>query len=263
VHRVTAPGLHEPLAVCSTCNDVHSYLTTQDSQNILETFLSTDNPGSALSANLIPRPTLPNGQLRQNRSNVREPVQFLQTAIEGISSLMYDTFTSEGLVFINGVYIDASSEFSTNVQHNPPASQRLWASQDLELSFQSFAVSMSNAIRARSDNNTIETGQEGSSVAKFFISWPWIALPMLVILAGLAQFVVAIFLSRTVSLWKESTFIVLSRGRLVDGLFDQASTARDMRVAAGRTKVNHFEDKMERGTPTPSTFERIDTEYRS
>ena len=186
-----------------------------------------------------------------------------QTAVNGISSLMYNTFTYDQTSeeFINGVYITGSRY--GDMQYNPSASQRLWDSQNLEESFETLAVSMSNAIRARSDNNAIETGQEGSSVTKFSISWSWIALPLLVILASLTQLFVVIFSSRTVPLWKESTLAVLSRGRLVDGLFDQASTVRDMRAAAGRTKVNLFEDKTELRNLTPSTFGRIDTEYRS
>lgn len=175
-----------------------------------------------------------------------------QTAVDGISSLMYSTFTYDGSQLgINGFYIAAGYG---DAQYDPPSVQQLWMSNSLQQSFEILAVSMSNAIRAGSDNGSVETGQEGSSVIKFQIEWPWIALPMLVILASLAQLVVVILSSRMVPLWKESTLAVLSRGRYLDGRLDQATTVREMRAAVRGTKANLFDDKAELKRLTSSVY---------
>lgn len=372
----------ESIAVCSTCNDVHSYLTSTPTEDVLWQFLSFANYGTVVRSSNFSRPTLPNGlvidesvnmttlgtgdpgktvsmgnidtliwsmtflkaisdtdreslssyeayecalrycvenyesavvdnQVQETMSIVKsatrnpgswsvtdqETLEFYtsekgmndtitkaqlrsldfmspavgigksdlqlgtkynisQTAVNGISSLMYDTFTTDERyppAPINGFYYDDGAD---DIQYAPASVYQFtpWTGKSLGESFKILAVSMSNAIRAGSDNKASETGQEGDAAIKFQIVWPWITLPMLVILGSLVQLFVVIGSSRSVPLWKESTLAVLSRGRLLRGLLDDSSTRAGMRAAASRTKVNLLEDRMELRSLTGSTY---------
>ena len=140
---------------------------------------------------------------------------------------------------------------AANTQYKPAAIQPLVSSANLNHTFTALAESMSNAIRAADDNNSVDTGMMGTSVTRYRVHWPWIALPILVVLASVAQLIITIRASGDAPLWKNSALAVMSRGKHVGDLFEEdVATVTAMQNAVGKNKVHLFPSGVERRPAT-------------
>lgn len=161
-----------------------------------------------------------------------------QAAVNGLSSFFTETFAASvsNMNITNGFYMASSA----NTQYKPPAIQPLVTSSNLTDPFAAVAESMSNAIRASDTENT-EIGLMGTPITRYVVHWSWLALPIFVIFASVAQLVVTIHYSKNTPLWKNSSLAVMSRGRYVSGLLgEEANTVTAMQQAVGKQRVQLF-----------------------
>ncbi|KAL9097251.1 MAG: hypothetical protein Q9165_000678 [Trypethelium subeluteriae] len=127
----------------------------------------------------------------------------------------------------------------------PEAMQPFFASASLAEIFDSIAWSISNAIRVGADQvrgkESCVTGQNGVTVTQYAIQWPWISLPITLILASYTFLLLGVYFSHKakVPAWKSSSLAILARGSCV------SNQLRDT------TTISGMEDKAE------STFARL------
>ncbi|MCJ1438974.1 hypothetical protein MMC27_008364 [Xylographa pallens] len=170
-----------------------------------------------------------------------------QNAVDSISSY-FQTFLSTNLASligndsINGYMLNDSQ-----LQFTPSAVQPLYASADLNATFYALAASMSNAIRAGSDDGLVVTGMSATSVTFYSIQWPWIILPCVVILAGLIHLVGTVLKGKAagVGIWKSSPLAILSRGSSVPEEFHNLKAVSAMNERAKREIVQLFPTSVE------------------
>jgi hypothetical protein len=161
-----------------------------------------------------------------------------QTAVNGLSSFFHDTFAANVTQIndTNGYYMRA-----TSTQYAPASLQPLVNATDIPGLFAALALSMSNAMRAADDKRTVVAGRYRQWVTRYEVHWPWIVLPLAVVLATVAQLVITMRMSRDAPLWKNSSLAVMSRGRYVSDVFrDDAATVTAMQTAVGKRRVNLF-----------------------
>lgn len=186
--------------------------------------------------------------------NGHETFNISQTAVLSLSYYMNATFTradtqpynasdannaySIAAFYISDESLSAKDGPRTYDQRAPSVMQALHDSDDLDSTFASVATSMSNAIRTHS-GETLE-GQLGQLVATYRISWLWIILPAVVVVASIVQLLLTIFSNNNSPMWKSSTIATLSRGHFLGELLRDAKTIDDFRVAAGKQNVQLF-----------------------
>lgn len=126
-----------------------------------------------------------------------------QAAVNGLSSFFQSTFAAKNISNVNntnGFYMRSSA----NTQYQPAAIQPLVLSVNLDATFTALAESMSNPIRTADDNAITDFGMMGTSVTRYRVHWPWITLPILVVLASVGQLVITIRASGDAPLWNNS-----------------------------------------------------------
>lgn len=139
---------------------------------------------------------------------------------------------------LNGFYIDFASP---GPYFKPSIMELLYESENFTEKFNTLAHSMTNAIRMRKADNEDVHGKLGRPVTKYRIEWPWIAMPILIVLATIVQLIVTIRNSRSRPILKSSILAVLSRGPYLNGVFDGAETVKDLRDAAAHENVSLFD----------------------
>lgn len=137
-----------------------------------------------------------------------------QASVLSVSAFMTQIFaartTNPDIPLANGWVINV-----TTPQYSPPVSEILRLAPNLTDIFHGLAISMSNAIRATSDNSLTEPGREVRKETVYHIEWKWIALPAFVVLATLIQLILSIHRSRSTHtpIWKTSTLATMPRDR--------------------------------------------------
>ncbi|KAF7190465.1 hypothetical protein HII31_08179 [Pseudocercospora fuligena] len=171
-----------------------------------------------------------------SQSSIDSISQYFQTMLSKTN--ITGAFGQFNTSTLNGFVLGAIGNPTT--QYAPDSVSVLHNSTDLDATFAAVAESMSNVIRANGDNKLRTTGQIGIPVTKFQISWPWIALPALVVLFAMLQLIITMWTSRHIPLWKSSTLATLSRGPYVGEVLNEASTVQEMTTAASSQQVHLF-----------------------
>lgn len=161
-----------------------------------------------------------------------------QSAVFSISNFMQDTFQNErsrsdGNETVGGWYRAGSP-----AEYNPPIIEPIFQSQNLSAIFENIATSMSNAIRTYSNGSTTQDGNLGMSVVKYRVAWPWISLPIVVVIAAMLELLLTMRQSKNNPLWKSSVLATLSRGPCVHELLQGTSTIKHMRDAVQGQEVS-------------------------
>lgn len=212
------------------------------------------------------RPTLQNGDLQETEtvhSNLHHDSQknnltsgyhfnISQTMVDGISKFFNNSFTVTHSTYgdrINGWYVLAGQK-----QFVPSPIQQFWESPDLKRTFESIARSMSNAIRATSDDRAIKFGKNGVLTTYYRIAWPWILFHCVAITAGAIFLVLTMLRTRRsgVPIWKSSSLAVLSRGPYVGELLDGAITISALVDKAATQGARLLGREINRGKVSPA-----------
>jgi hypothetical protein len=134
---------------------------------------------------------------------------------------------------VNGYAADFT-KYQFPMQYKPDAMQVLSQSPNLTETFSSIATSMSNAIRAGADQNQSFslTGRNGATITYYSIQWPWISLPVGLLVAGYLVLFLGSYQARKgrVPVWKSGALPVMATGRYVQdqmvGIFSAAAMRR-------------------------------------
>jgi hypothetical protein len=135
------------------------------------------------------------------------------------------------------------------LQYQPSAIQALYASDNLNDTFKALAISMTNAIRSGSDDDSplvngtkFVTGWIGNSVTYYKIQWPWVVLPCIVVLAGHVHLLLtAAHVKKSgVPVWKSNSIAIMSRGPHVAELLQDVDAMSIMNEKARRETVQLF-----------------------
>ncbi|KAH8646740.1 hypothetical protein BX600DRAFT_518771 [Xylariales sp. PMI_506] len=157
-----------------------------------------------------------------------------QSAVDSISSYLNSTFSGQLHVFtgdadmipgrLNGFYMNDSQ-----VQYSPSIIQSLWTSSNITDSFNALAVSMSNAIRAGADYNTVATGSTGIVTTFYMVQWGWIALHVVVVFAGAAFLIVTMWQSAgVVPVLKSNSLATMGSGAQIGSLLNWTTDTKEM-----------------------------------
>ncbi|KAF7186608.1 hypothetical protein HII31_12017 [Pseudocercospora fuligena] len=169
-----------------------------------------------------------------------------QTALAGIGKLLQTTFIrAEATTKIENKASNLTAYYmvmSGNPEYAPDAMQPIYEQKNFTATFEAIAASMSNAMRAHQNGSLSVTGEVGIPNTKYRVEWPWIILPIVVVLASLIQLVMTIYESRHHPLWKSDVLAVLSRGRHIGDMFAHAEPIADMRQAASHERVSLLND---------------------
>lgn len=181
---------------------------------------------------------------------IGEGFNMSQTAINSISSFVNSTFALGDTIdkdqydknrtkIQNGYYI----ETATGYHWQPSTMQPLMQSPNFTHTFATIARSMTNALRRGSGDTA--SGNTGRLHIVARVNWPWITLPVVVVLAGLAQLVLSVWSTRTTNapIWKSSSLPVLSRGQHVSRLLWNTSALSGMEAEAKQEQVDLFPEK--------------------
>lgn len=151
-----------------------------------------------------------------------------QTAVDSISSLLAQTFTRGG--YDDSDYGNITGFSRSKDDDEPPAMQPFISIPDLRTPFVSLARGMTNTIRADSDNTTVQTGRTGVMQIYYVIAWQWIALHVVVIVAGTVFMLITMYETRKngIPVWTSSALAILARGEDTNGSLRVAVTRRDL-----------------------------------
>lgn len=151
-----------------------------------------------------------------------------QTAVDSISSLLAQTFTRGG--YDDSDYGNITGFSRSKDDYEPPAMQPFISIPDLRTPFVSLARGMTNTIRADSDNTTVQTGRTGVMQTYYVIAWQWIALHVVVIVAGTVFMLITMYETRKngIPVWTSSALAILARGEDTNGSLRVAVTRRDL-----------------------------------
>ncbi|KAK4499156.1 hypothetical protein PRZ48_009668 [Zasmidium cellare] len=159
-------------------------------------------------------------------------------AVRSISmSFSTNFFANLSFGGVTGYWMDLGS----GPDFKPDVLRILKETEDFNDRFETLALSMSNAIRMSKMDTTAVHGRLGQPVIKYRIEWPWITVPIIVVLASLIQLLITMHSSRARPIFKSSILAVLSRGPYVNGVFDGAETVKDLRDAASHENVCLFD----------------------
>lgn len=168
-----------------------------------------------------------------------------QTAIDGISSFLQTNFAGEerNSELIPGSKLNGYSKFEAH--YSPSSIQVFRSAPNLNATFQALARSMSNTLRADSDNRTVYTGRNGTMQTIYRIVWPWIALHAAVIIIGTAFLLMTIYESRkhTIPVWRSSSLAVLSRASATKDILHGLGTREKLEIQAAQARVQLLERK--------------------
>lgn len=151
-----------------------------------------------------------------------------QTAVDSISSLLAQTFTRGG--YDDSDYGNITGFSRSKDDYEPPTMQPFISIPDLRTPFVSLARGMTNTIRADSDNTTIQTGRTAVMQTYYVIAWQWIALHVVVIVAGTVFMLITMYETRNneIPVWTSSALAILARGEDTNGSLRGTVTRRDL-----------------------------------
>lgn len=207
-----------------------------------------------LNASMLESLVFPSSRRANNRTDLRlgDMYNVSQSAILSFSAFINSTFTrSETEPYnasdpdnsraIGGFYISRGD--SAAAQREPSAMQALYDSDDLNATYAALAASMSNAIRTHNSGSSAAVGKLGQLTTVYRISWPWIALSAVVVLASVIQLAKTIIGDGDTPIWKSSTLATMSRGPYVQAMLHGADTINDFRIAASERNVLLFDKR--------------------
>ena len=168
-------------------------------------------------------------------------------AVDSISSYFQTLLSTNLSSMIGNTSINGYMLNDSNLQFQPNAVQPLYVGTDLNATFYALAASMTNAIRAGSDEGLVVIGMSATSVTFYSIQWPWIILPCVVILAGLIHLVGTVLKGKTagIGIWKSSSLAILSRGFSVPEDFHNLKAVSAMNERAKWEMVQLFPASVE------------------
>ncbi|GME63463.1 hypothetical protein MMC27_008364 [Neofusicoccum parvum] len=151
-----------------------------------------------------------------------------QDAVVSISSYFQSTFATSGMAYlienasapghtfqalVNGYRI---SDTQNRAKSTPSILRMLFDSPDLDATFRSLARSMSNAIRAGSDDSRVQTGRSGTTETLYRIEWGYVVTHCVVVISGSTFLVLTVYKNRRqkVPVWKSNALAVLLYGPL-------------------------------------------------
>lgn len=177
-----------------------------------------------------------------------------QKAVHSISAHFQNTFIGESYVDPNRGF-GINSTYKANLtfpmalngwyhtlDFKPSMEQSLYETSGLNETFRCLARSMSNAIRAGDDNHTESVGHLGIVITYFKIEWPWIALHVLVVLAGGYFLTITIYETKNanVPIWKSSLLPLLSLDTEARGALAAVESIPIMEQIAAENFVRFF-----------------------
>ena len=150
-----------------------------------------------------------------------------QIAVDGISKAMNETFWTKPDVnrgvavprLINAYVLNRDT-----LTYNPTVTQILYNASDLNATFSALAKSMTNSIRANSDDKLIETGKAGEYKALIRIRWPYLLLPAILTLAGGIFLIIVIHHTHAagIAVWCSNAMPSVALGGRLGALFDDS-----------------------------------------
>jgi hypothetical protein len=157
-----------------------------------------------------------------------------QVAINGIAAQMAKTFNLDPAIRnATGYYYVTSAE-----QFAPPASEVLYKSTNLTLTFENLAQSVSSNMRVKADDSTVVEGTTGIVVYK--IRWSWISLPAVSVMGSWIFLALAIYQTKVanVPIWKTSPLAILKYGAQAGPLLEEEQHVSGMEDKAKKTYIS-------------------------
>lgn len=123
--------------------------------------------------------------------------------------------------------------------------QALFDNININETFRSLARSMSNAIRTGADNSTVQSGENWVMKTCYRIQWPWIALHVLLVFAGIAFLAITIIKTKQprVPAWKSSSLALLSCSTEIGDVLAGIESIEMMKEKASQYRVRLFGDE--------------------
>ncbi|KAF2103015.1 hypothetical protein NA57DRAFT_16228, partial [Rhizodiscina lignyota] len=151
-----------------------------------------------------------------------------QPAVDSISSFLQSQFIKNlSLGNLNGFVANTST-----LEFGPPAVQPLFDSKSLNDTFHSVAASMTNALRNGADNARNVSGEHADYSTHYHVLWPWMALPIVLLLAGYLFLFLSHFETRKAGIpaWKSNELATLSRGHHAAKILRGANFTNEMQA---------------------------------
>ncbi|KAI9654474.1 MAG: hypothetical protein M1821_006564 [Bathelium mastoideum] len=179
-----------------------------------------------------------------------------QTSVDGINSFFQSTFILDNPgrldlstgAHLNGIALVPPSssgppESTSNAvtQFMPDVMQAFYQSSNLTDMFEDIAWSMTNAIRTGADsidgNPSTVPGRGGILTTHYSIQWPWISLPITLIIVSYLFLLMGVYYCRKAQIgaWKSSSLAILARGSEAHDQFKDTFTIHAMEDRAKDT----------------------------
>jgi hypothetical protein len=181
-----------------------------------------------------------------------------QTAVLGIAVMLQNVLMISDTE--SGSVIWDSSMNTTNA--NPFYLQPLYNSDNLTDTFETIAISMTNALRAGADAAQIisaPSGEYGTAVSLYVVRWPWIALPLTLVILGFIFLWLGSRYSRgaAVPVWKSCPIAVVSMNQHIRGRRDGLVPTSVLHTESSELYAQLLESgKFDVGRKEPSTLEK-------
>lgn len=161
-----------------------------------------------------------------------------QAAVDSINWYMRNLFTKN----TSDYYQIPNGVASNNSTYIPGALQPIYESDDINATFTALATSMSNSIRANSDDRLMVTGQKGVLVTLYVIRWAWLYPPFALVVTGYLVLALAARGTRKaqVPAWKSSSLATISQGQAFQYVLGEAYLTSAMEEKARAEKVQLF-----------------------
>ncbi|KAL8777722.1 MAG: hypothetical protein Q9213_007737 [Squamulea squamosa] len=192
-----------------------------------------------------------------------------QSAVYGINQAMTETFsarpdtnsTSRPPRFINAYILSREA-----ITYHPTVMQILRDSPDVNATFAALAKSMSNSIRANSDDNLVKTGEAGFYYVLIDVRWPYLILPVLLVISGGAFLAVVVYHTHAtgIAVWCSNVMPSVALGDKLGAVFTDKMLLSQMGKKA-KQQVVHFPTLSEVSKPvlTASSQQGVDYEMVS
>ncbi|KAL1623138.1 hypothetical protein SLS54_004624 [Diplodia seriata] len=176
-----------------------------------------------------------------------------QSAIDSISSFFQTYFMRVESYpgYMDSLKLNGYSQ--SEAHYNPSSIQAFRTVPNLDSTFQALARSMSNALRADSDNSTVQSGINRVMQVKYRIMWQWITLHAVVMTTGTAFLFITIHQSRkhTIPAWRSSSLAVLSRGTATKDILHGLGTREDLEKQATQACVKLLDRRTRQNGTAP------------
>lgn len=121
-----------------------------------------------------------------NEISPKQSFNISQVSIDSMQPGFLDLFPPDvsGTTLVSYKNVVALTGSTSAVKTSTSSMQVLWDSSNLTELFETIALSMTNELRRSSDNHTTIPGREEFSITVIRVNWPWMALPISLVLLG-------------------------------------------------------------------------------